>query len=283
MTAQDDTWETPEPTEVVIHREDPEFSFPLVTGEQIKQAEESVEAIKKIKLLALRVTTPHDWVDMGGKPYLAETGCMKIARLFGVSFTDLTVEEVKRTEGSTTVYRYIATCTARFNGGSLEVEGAASSDDDFFSMRNGERLPIQDINLNNIRKKATTNAQSRALKKILGLGGLTWEDVRGAGVEKSATASVRYKGQKAAHTTEGADTRTRIGNMLADLAPWYDKSPEELLDGFSGFESGGRRRSCKRVEDLSDKWAASTLKKVEEAWRAMEAEKAGGREPGADG
>ena len=51
-----------------------------------QQAEKRIDAINKIKQIALKVTNAKDWVDQGGRPYLQASGAEKIARLFGISW-----------------------------------------------------------------------------------------------------------------------------------------------------------------------------------------------------
>ena len=50
-----------------------------------ERADKMVSALNKIMSAALKVTTPKDWVLIGGTPYLQETGATKVARLFGIS------------------------------------------------------------------------------------------------------------------------------------------------------------------------------------------------------
>ena len=148
----------------------------LLTEEDLKAAEKAVAVINKLKSVALKVTTAKDWTDISGVPHLNESGAMKVARLFGVSFTEPKAE-VRRYEDEKgqPVEQYIMTITASFRGGSITTEGIASTKDDFFS--HGGKLPFHEVDIVSVRKKAMTNAYSRALKKLIGLGGLTWADL----------------------------------------------------------------------------------------------------------
>ena len=51
-----------------------------------EKAEKMVTAMNKIMEAAVKITSEHDWVLIGGKPYLQESGATKVARLFGVSW-----------------------------------------------------------------------------------------------------------------------------------------------------------------------------------------------------
>src|SRR5512135_1098444 len=121
-----------------IERDEDSPGFAMVTDSQIQMAEKSVANIVKIKQLALRVTNRNDWVDLGGKPYLTESGSMKIASLFGISFRKIYVEREDDEIQGEPVIRFIAKVTASFNGREIEVEGIGSSDDDFFCKSKGQ-------------------------------------------------------------------------------------------------------------------------------------------------
>ena len=57
--------------EALITRENE--MVPMLSSDQLvsiaEQAEKRIEAIKKIKLIALRVTNPNDWIDQNGRRF----------------------------------------------------------------------------------------------------------------------------------------------------------------------------------------------------------------------
>ena len=59
----------------------------------VKQAEARVTIVKKLKTAALKMTTPSDWTEENGRPYLTVYGTEKIAPLFNV-FIKLTPESI---------------------------------------------------------------------------------------------------------------------------------------------------------------------------------------------
>jgi len=91
--------------------------------------------------------------------------------------------------------------------------------------RTARTIPLSEINLNTVRKKAVTNAQSRAVK-----ASWPWrshlEGGRDAGVRKDGLAPVNYTKPKAApngkQTTERDLAEDRLSNMLFDLASFED-------------------------------------------------------------
>lgn len=160
-------------------------------------AEQSIESSKKLRLLALRATSAEDWTDFGGTPYLHAAGALKIATAFGISLSGLKVDSLREKLDEHEVIRFVARATAKFLGREVDVEGVASSDDPFFARKNGRQLPLAEVNLSSVRKKALTNAQARAVKAVLGLQGVTWQEVRAAGIRKDAVPQVEYSKPKA--------------------------------------------------------------------------------------
>ena len=99
-----------------------------------RTAEARIDAVIKIKQLALKVTNPRDWTDQQGNPYLQVSGAEKIANLFNVSWSFLTPEPICETEADG---HYTYTFQGRFTmgGRSIEVEGSRSSKDSFFKQK----------------------------------------------------------------------------------------------------------------------------------------------------
>ena len=96
-----------------------------------KQAEARIDAVIKIKQLALKVTNASDWTSQQDKPYLMVSGSEKIANLFNISWGFLTPEPLYEEDEEG---HYIYTFQGRFTMGSrtIEVEGSRSSKDKFF-------------------------------------------------------------------------------------------------------------------------------------------------------
>jgi hypothetical protein len=253
--------------------------------EHVAQAERSLETLAKLRQLALRATESEDWTDISGHPHLNASGVHKIAAAFGVSLTGLRVEALREELDGKLVVRFVAQVTARFGSRALDAEGAASSDDPFFARRDGRPLPLSEVNLNSVRKKAVTNAQGRALKAILGLSGVTWEDVRGTERKPQPVAQVTYarkpgsdgggrgtgsgNGGGNGHKPGGEPTPMRImlEKMLEDLAATQSVPFEAMLKRSTEFVGqDGKRRSARSIADMSDVWVRKPLEKLEPEW-----------------
>jgi hypothetical protein len=165
-----------------------------------EQAEKRVDAMHKIKRMALKLTNRNDWVDQNGKPYLQASGAEKVARLFGISWR--ISEPVRDTiEGGHFTYTYHGEFSLA--GASIEAIGTRSSKDGFFKKyewkedgdkRTRTELPVSEIDPGDVKKSAYTNLLANGITRLLGIRNLTYEDLREfAGITKEQISSVEYK------------------------------------------------------------------------------------------
>ena len=275
-----------------------------LTDAHLAVAEKAVANLSRLRTLALSVTGDLDWVDLSGHPYLTTSGSLKIAALFSVSFTDTRVEETREKLGEKEVVRFSVMLRARFMGRELDVVGGASSDESFFAKRDGKPVPLSEVNLNSVRKKAVTNAQSRAVKALLGLGGLTWEDLKAAGVQVKAMPKVDFgktREARAAKPATGAAGATatapattppaptvqaaatppatskakeRLANMLLELATFEEEPFDSMLRRYTEFKGvDGQPHWAKSVEHMSDAWVSRIYERVEKDWASPKGER----------
>lgn len=171
----------------------------LLNEEAIRRAEMMVNGVNKIKAISIKVTNYSDWSLQNGKPFLENSGCMKIAQLWGVNFLDreFVPESGERLEDGRGRY-VLFTCQGRaeFKGRTVEDIGTCSTRDDFFGTKkddkgNRQLKDLEDVDLENVKKKAVTNLQGRLLKKILGLN-YTIEDLQNAGMDLNKIGKVAY-------------------------------------------------------------------------------------------
>ena len=170
----------------------------LLDERALQQAEKQIDYLNRAKRLAIRATNELDWCWQGSVPYLQESGAQKVAGLFGIGFHDIEITKSREEDdkGGYIVFDVTATCS--FRGREMMVDGSASSRDDFFAKRkdraSGEyyTLPLSEISLPNIKKKAVTNMYNRGVKKILGLK-FTAEELQDAGINTAAFGKIEYK------------------------------------------------------------------------------------------
>ena len=172
-----------------------------------KQAEARIDAVKKIKQTALKVTNADDWVDQQGKPYLMASGAEKIANLFGISWGFLDPEP-KYEEDEEGHYTYTFRGAFTMGSRSVECEGSRSSRDKFFIQYDYKKAeggkdirterPLADRdNKRDVKMAALTNLLGNGITRILGIRNLTWDDlVVSTGIKQADVGGkVRYKGK----------------------------------------------------------------------------------------
>ena len=174
-------------------------SPPLITSEDnlleiVKVAEQRLEAFKKLKYFALKITDPQDWVDFEGNPYLQASGAEKVARLFGISWKlDDYPQVEKKPNGH---YRVITKGTFWWQGSTIEVIGIRESDDPFFATRYREgqkiELPPDEVDLANVIRASESNCIEHGVMRMLGLRNLSWEELEKYGI-KRPQKSVSFK------------------------------------------------------------------------------------------
>ena len=163
-------------------------------------AEKRVEAMNRIKKMALKLTNPYDWVDENGKPYLQTSGAEKVARLFGISWR-ISEPTKENLEGGHFSYTYRGEFSLA--GATIDAIGTRSSKDGFFKKYTWEgpegnkkriELPASEIDVGDVKKSAYTNLLGNGITRLLGIRNLTYEDLKEyAGVTKEMVAPVEYK------------------------------------------------------------------------------------------
>ncbi len=231
-----------------------------------EQAEKRIDAVNKIKRLALRVTNAHDWVDQANRPYLQVSGAEKVARLFGISWT---IDEpvFAQEEGGHFSYTYKGLFSLR--GASIEAIGTRSSKDGFFK-RYGEdvegkrvELPPSEIDKGDLKKAAYTNCIGNGITRLLGIRNLTWEDLKSGGIDKGAISRVEYGKQEM--SAKGRNLKTEAHEMLVSLyGPSYGAELEKIT-AFTG-KDGKNVSGKKSLDGLSEKALMVTYGKIKDLY-----------------
>ena len=178
-----------------------------------EESEKRLEALSKIKRVALKLTNPHDWVDESGRPYLQASGGEKVARLFGISWR-ISEPILESLEGG----HFSVTYTGIFvlGGASIQAIGTRSSKDGFFKKyeyddagkRIGE-LPSSEIDRGDVKKSAYTNLLGNGITRLLGIRNLTYDDLKEfAGITKEQITTVDYKKGGKASSSQGKSPAT---------------------------------------------------------------------------
>jgi len=163
----------------------------LLTDDVLKRAEIQVNGLNKVKLLCMRSTNSRDWIKSGDNPYLTLNGTMKIRQVWGITIKDTKIECETIKDESGTYKLFTCSGKAIWQGHTIEDIGTCSTRDDFFGKKDKKFKLLEDVDLENIKKKAYTNFQNRILKKILGFNP-TWEDLKEAGIDIDKISKVTY-------------------------------------------------------------------------------------------
>lgn len=254
---------------------------------EIAEIEKNVEFFNRVKIVALKLTKPTDWVDQGGSMYLMDRGAENIAIAFGVDISDVGVKMEWAEDPKGRYYSYVATGKAYSKklGRYVEDIGVCSQRDRFFGMVGGKLKEIEDVDAANIRRKAVTNLYSRLIKRVIGLSGVTPDDLEAAGIDPAKIGKIEYRGggqrSQAEMTPEEKDVRSRLGNMLLMMANNDKAEASRLLKKYSFWKDGeGKEHSASSLEKMSAKWIQSTYGKAKKDY---EKTAGGSREPGEEG
>lgn len=178
-------------------------------------AERRVDAIIRIKVLALKVTNAHDWNDQGGKPYMGVSGAEKVARLFGISWR---LDEPIREDHDDGHFDY--SFKGYFSMGTAEIEviGTRSSKDPFFVGSKDRAIPPSEIDRNDVKKGAMTNCIGNGISRLLGIRNLTWEELGEAGIKRENVGKVTYANSDPNAAMKLPNYGTYKGRQLDDPA-----------------------------------------------------------------
>lgn len=132
-----------------------------------QKAEQYIAAMNRIMDAALKITSELDWVLIGGKPYLQESGTTKVARLFGISIQLIGQPQVEFDADGYKTFTY----KARFmlKDQFIECEGSRSMKDDFFA-KAGKDKPLKkpdEIDERDVKMAAYTNCLNNGIKRLI--------------------------------------------------------------------------------------------------------------------
>ena len=236
-----------EPKEIVI-AEEVTTDVPAIADDNLvaiaEKAEKRIDAINKIKRVALKVTNHNDWIDQNGRPYLQTSGAEKVARLFGISWRIDEPEFVQEEDGH---FSYTYKGYFSLQGVTIEAIGTRSSKDGFFKKydyskkdENGKairvELPPSEIDKGDVKKAAYTNCIGNGITRLLGIRNLTYDDLKEAGIDVSKITQVEYKSKgkqktapKPANPNEPA-TEAQLRKMFSMFRQLGLQDSEEIKD-----------------------------------------------------
>ena len=194
-------------SDVIVYDEMNERNVPAIADDNLmrvaEMAEKRIDAVVKIKQMALKVTNARDWTDQGGNPYLQVSGSEKVANLFNISWR---LDEPSVETEPDGHFTYTMRGIFSIPGRSISAEGSRSSKDPFFKKYdyvkvegkpdNRVEKPISAIDRRDVRMAALTNLLGNGITRLLGIRNLSYSDLEAfAGITKAMIATVDYKGK----------------------------------------------------------------------------------------
>ena len=231
-------------------------NIPAISDDSIIQmaenAERRIEAIKKIKTIALKVTNPNDWIDQKGRPYLQASGSTKVARVFNVSWR---LDEPEREDFEDGHFQFTVKGEFSLAGATIEAMGVRGSKDGFFSTRykwddNKKRsmpydVPPNEIDAGDVKKSAITNLLGIGVTTILGIRNMTWGEIASVmGFGKDDVTSIQYDKKKGndkpplkppQKSSTKAKTPPPDDQGKKDTSPWKDRI-KAFTESIQGYE-----------------------------------------------
>lgn len=274
--------ETVVPDQEVLQPDDAEPILSLTKTDQdlIATAEAAKRQVKYVRDMithALDVTEPKQWVIMGGGDdppvYPGEAAAKRIARLFGINWTNLRIERQDREDAKGRYYRYraIATFTLKRTGDSIDEVGTANSRKPFFAIRNGQLIPMEEVDEDNIEKAAITNCFTRGITGLVGIRGLTLSTIPKRLAE--GASKVDFKGGTrggSRQSKEEAKRAQQIGLWLMELHNNDRDSAMDDLERRTTFNTKDRDTGKERTVKGKRSLSALTPKQIDFLERDLE-------------
>lgn len=169
------------------------------------KADKYIAAMNRIMDAALKITNELDWVLIGGKPYLQESGTTKVARLFGISIQLIGTPQVEFDAEGYKTYTFRA--RFMFNNQFVDCEGSRSMKEDFFA-KQGKDKPLKkpdEIDDRDVKMAAYTNCLNNGIKRLIpNLRNIDIATLERAGLDVSKINGYTFKEGSKGGTTKAA-------------------------------------------------------------------------------
>lgn len=224
-----------------------------------ERADKMVTALNKIMQAALKITTARDWVNIGGTPYLQESGATKVARLFGISWEILDVRKETDNEGYPTFHYRMAFSMGKAR---VEAEGSRSARDEFFAGsktdKNGNPKNIKspdEIDIRDVKQAAFTNCLNNGIKRILpGLRNLDISALEAAGLRVQEIRGYMFK-----EGSKGGKTKADSSLTCSVCSAAITQAEASYSEGKFG------QQLCRACQDKTKKAAVSAKEKSQQS------------------
>lgn len=193
-----------------------------------ERADRYITAMNRIMDAALRITDELDWVLIGGKPYLQESGSTKVARLFGISITLLGQPVIECDHEGYKTFTYRARFTLKDQY--VDCDGSRSMKEDFFAKSGNKPLKKPDeIDERDVRMAAYTNCVNNGIKRLIpSLRNIDVTKLANAGLDVSRIQGYTFKEGSKGGNTKNAETSGLVcescGEAITQKVASYSQS-----------------------------------------------------------
>lgn len=195
-----------------------------------QRAEQYIDAMNRIMDAALKITNELDWVLIGGKPYLQESGATKVARLFGISIQLIGKPVIECDPQGYKTYTY----KARFmlKDQFVECEGSRSMKEDFFAGKpdkDGKIKKPDEIDERDVKMAAYTNCINNGIKRLIpNLRNIDVDTLERAGLDVSKLRGYTFKtGSKGGNSVSAEDSGlkcSKCGSPITQAEASYSQA-----------------------------------------------------------
>jgi hypothetical protein len=235
-----------------------------------ERAEARVNAVNKIKQIALKVTNARDWTNQQGNPYLQVSGSEKIANLFNISWL---IDEPTFEEEADGHFTYTYMGTFKVQGRSIQVTGSRSSKDPFFKKYEYVKeagkpdkkveKPISAIDRRDVKMAAMTNLLGNGITRLLGIRNLTWEDLEAyANIEMEQVGKIDYKKNGDKKPIAEPQKKTDIKDPDAPATELQLKAIHTILGKLNIKDDFAKHQKVSRIIGLPDPEVITSLSKL---------------------
>ena len=214
----------------LAQRGDVAVAMPRDPDAEVTYLEKRAHAFDRLLAIAISATGSHHWFDQQGKPYLGAAGSEFVGRKLGVKWAGVQYEQSRFHDDKGEYYEWSVTATFSLPGGldSIESIGTCSSRDNFLGTETRAGRELADVDIGNIRKAAYSNMIVNGVTRLLGIRGLTWEQLSKFGINAEGATKVEYKnGSKGG----GAPTGGGDGGLTFKFGRCKGKNVLEVGEG----------------------------------------------------
>lgn len=198
--------------------------------DEIAVAERRQKSGDELRKYAVGRTAPSQWHQFGEVVYMMGSAAENLAEALGIKIIPLDIQGTgipgRFLDLPGGGYQCIRVVTARYRDLEFTDHGDCDSFDDFLAKRTKEleqrgATPEQvgAICRSDVSKKALANAISRAVSGVLGLRGMSWEDLHALGLPREGVKRTEFarggKGGKVASLAIAEALKAAIGSKIA--------------------------------------------------------------------